>query len=100
MCYERFKVIHAYSLMNTDMDYYILLDVDNTFLSAAQMAIRNAENEWWDNEDGIADGYVMSEYMCLRLEEQGFNVYGYFTNETHEEDNEYSYINWKGRKGE
>lgn len=95
MYYNKFKVVHIFSTMNPDMDYFILLDKGTTSLTLAERVIKKAEQDWWDDIDGVGSSLVLPEYICHCLTENNFKVYGYFTNETQEEDNMYCFVDWQ-----
>ena len=95
MYYNKFKVVRIFSAMNPDMDYFILLDKETTSLTIAERIIKKAEQDWWDDKDGAGSGFVLPEYICCCLEENNFKVYGYFTNETQENENMYCFVDYQ-----
>lgn len=95
MYYNKFKVVRIFSAMNPDMDYFILLDKETTSLTIAERIIKKAEQDWWNDKDGAGSGFVLPEYICCCLEENNFKVYGYFTNETQENENMYCFVDYQ-----
>lgn len=92
---NKFKVVHFLSTMNPDMDYFILLDKETSSLTLAEMVIKKAERAWQDDVCGVGSSFVLSEYICYCLTENKFKVYGYFTNETQEDENTYYFVDYQ-----